>query len=81
MANLVKLIRAAVETAREKTRAEESYYHVGFKHEQAEAFADEIERLTGWLTLIDGGDNPMEDPVLLRRFAFKALRGDEVGDG
>ena len=33
----------------------------------------EVERLTGWLRLIDGGDRPCDDATELRRMAYDAL--------
>lgn len=37
-----------------------------------------LEHRDAWLTLIDGGDRPCDDPAQLREWAMRALRGDEV---
>lgn len=34
---------------------------------------DRIERLEGWLALIEGGDNPQRDERILRGWAYQAL--------
>ena len=43
------------------------------RREEIDDLKAEVERLTSWLLLIDGGDNPVQDEFELRKMAYRAV--------